>query len=235
MTGILETAGDLSSFPMSAKVCLRMFGGHISSFVTCNHSRLTTGHSNTGSCGRRMPRSDRTSKAYREDQRQLKGNSNGEVLLHHAEDTMVRAHHDQGVVREAARHARDGGLDVAFVAGEVDKCQHLCTRRDDFCPVILARSATHELSIFVKPQDLMCDAGCPTRFNFVTVAKNLASSKSTSIIQYTACQNSDQCALATVDVSHNSQAHVHRPLSIFSQTRGIPANDGGNRVRRCRL
>jgi len=99
---------------------------------------------------------------------------------------MVASERVRGLVADGLdfhRHTRHSGLDIAFVAGEVDKRDDLRAGGNNPCPIILTTPTPNKMSRCIEPKDLKCDAGCPSRFYFMSMAKNLASGSPTSIVE----------------------------------------------------
>mmetsp|Transcript_53479 Transcript_53479/g.125779 ORF Transcript_53479/g.125779 Transcript_53479/m.125779 type:complete len:316 (-) Transcript_53479:61-1008(-) len=139
-----------------------------------------------------------------EDERDLEGEGDADVLLGHSQHAHVGAHHHHGVVGDHARHAVNCRLDVSFVTRQVNKRQHFGASRNDFRPAHVSQRSpliVDDLARAAETDDLLRDTRCPTILDLMPVAEHVLASETASIVQLAFREHANQGAFSAVDVA----------------------------------
>lgn len=105
-----------------------------------------------------------------------------------------------------AGHAEDGGLQVLFMASQVNESNDLGGFLTDFCPLQAAAVAVglvHHVALAVEAQDVVAHAAGAARLNLVLVAEELLPSEASAVVEFTVGQDTQQRALPRIHVANH--------------------------------
>ena len=105
-------------------------------------------------------------------------------------------------------HSKDRCLEVFLVTCEVDEGDNFGCSGTDLNPI--KRSVLwliNHISTAVKTKDIIANGRCSARFNFVLVAEELLTSKSSSIIQTSMSQDTKKSGLSGIYIPYHCDAN----------------------------
>mmetsp|Transcript_34328 Transcript_34328/g.88746 ORF Transcript_34328/g.88746 Transcript_34328/m.88746 type:complete len:215 (-) Transcript_34328:520-1164(-) len=137
----------------------------------------------------------------------LQGKSEAKVFFCHFCHTHITSDHHHCVVRHVCCHAKHSCFNVFFVAGKVDKSENFAALFSNFRPRwITKRRVVHDITLSIKAHDLETNSRRPSVFGFMSISEHVHSSRASTVIQLSLCEDAYQSTLACIHVADHSYA-----------------------------
>lgn len=135
------------------------------------------------------------------------------MLFGHSDNAGVGPNHKHAKVRGVASHAKDSGLQVFFVASQVDERDDLRGLFTHSNPIKVAMLRTIDnIASRVKPEDVISYRRCPPRLSLVFVSEEPLPCQPSTIVKFSVGQNTKQGGFPCIDISNDCTSDLREVL-----------------------